>query len=129
MRIAVTSTAAFRHQHPFARFREIMHYLAGFFVVDDGSNRHGDLEVVAVAAMPIAAFSVTAAAGTKHVVEPKFQKRVFVGVRFEVDAAAIAAVTAARAASRDVLLPAECNASVTSVAGFDCDLGFVDEHW
>ena len=61
-------------------------------------------------------------------IEAKFQKRIFVRYRCEIDAAAIAAVTAARSAFRDELFPAECNAAVTSVAGFDCDFGFVDEH-
>jgi hypothetical protein len=41
----------------------------------------------------------------------------------------VAAVTAGRAAARDELFAAEGHAAITAVAGFDSDVGFVDEHW
>ena len=121
MRVAMTTTTAFGHQNTFARFGKIVNHLAGFVVVDDSSNGHRNFEVFTVAAMLVAAFSVAATISAKRVVETKFQKGVFVAVRCEIDAATIAAVTTAGAAFRDELFPAECNASVTSVAGLNCD--------
>jgi hypothetical protein len=78
--------------------------------------------------MPGAAFTVTAAFGAKCVVEAEFQQGIFVGIRRDVDIAAIAPVAAARATSGDEFLPSEGDAAVSAVAGFDCDFGFVDEH-
>ena len=128
MRIAMTTTTAFGNQHAFAGFSEIVNHLAGFVIVDDSTHRHRNREVFAVAAMPVAALAMTAAVGTKYMIKPEFQKCVFVRVRYEINAAAITAVTTAGSTFRDELFPTECNAPVTSVAGFDCDFGFVDEH-
>src|SRR5438128_11605238 len=129
MRVAMATTATSGNQNAFAGFSEIVNHLAGFVIVDDSTHRHRNREVLAVAAMPVAAFPVTAAVGAKHVVKPEFQKRVFVGIGYEVNAAAVATVTTAGSAFRDELFPTECNTSVTSGAGFDYDFGFVDEHW
>jgi len=79
--------------------------------------------------MPVAAFPMPAAVSPKHVVKADFQKRVFVDIRNEVNAAATTAIAAAGAALRDELFPTECNASVTPVPRFDCNFGFVDEHF
>ena len=78
--------------------------------------------------MLVAAFAVPAAVRAKRVVEAEFQERVFLVVGDQVDAAAVAAVTAARTAPRDELLPPKGNATVTAVSGVHRDFGFVDEH-
>jgi hypothetical protein len=78
--------------------------------------------------MTIAAFSMAATLGAKCVIESKLEESVFVSVGHEINAPAIAAIAAAGSASRDKLFPAERNATVTTVAGFHCNLGFVDEH-
>ena len=49
-------------------------------------------------------------------------------IGFDVDVAALAAVAARRAAARDVLLPAEGDATVTAVAGLNGDFGFIRKH-
>ena len=108
--------------------REIVKHLACFVVENDSSNWNVNLEVLAIAAMTVAAFPMAPAIGTKYVIEPEFQKGVFVRVGHEINAAAVSAVAAARSALRDKLLPPECDATVTAVAGFNCDFGFVDEH-
>src|SRR5580704_16387309 len=42
--------------------------------------------------------------------------------------AAVASIAAARAAARDVFLPAKSQATVAAVAGFDQNSNFIDEH-
>lgn len=56
------------------------------------------------------------------------QQRVVVGVRLEINVAAVAAVAARRAAARDVLLPAERHAAVAAVARLYQNFGFVNKH-
>ena len=45
----------------------------------------------------------------------------------EVNIAAVAAITAAGPAARNILFPAKGDAAVTAIACFDRDFGFVDE--
>jgi hypothetical protein len=44
------------------------------------------------------------------------------------DVATVAAVAAGGAAARDELFAAKGHAAIAAVAGFDSDVGFVDEH-
>ena len=48
--------------------------------------------------------------------------------RLHDDVAALAAVAAGRAATRHELLPAESEAAVAAVAGFDANFSFINEH-
>ena len=66
MRVAVPATTAFGDQDAFTGFGEIVEHLAGLIVVDDRSHRHGNLEVFAGAAVPIAAFAVATTVGAKQ---------------------------------------------------------------
>jgi hypothetical protein len=47
---------------------------------------------------------------------------------FHNDVAALAAIAARGTTARDKFLAAEGHAAVATVAGFDSDFGFVDEH-
>jgi hypothetical protein len=127
MRITVTATSALRNEDAFIRFSEIVESLARFVVVHDGTDGNFDFKILAVGAMTIAAFAVTATVGSEGVAVPKLQERVFVGFRDEINVAAITAISAAGAATRDELLPTERDTTVTAVACLDCDFGFVDE--
>ena len=128
MRIAVATASAFCDEHTFSRLDEIMKQLAGFIILDRSAHRNADLQMFSHAPVAITTLTMPAAFSPEIMVKAKFQKRVFVRIRDEINIAAFAAITAAGPASRDKLLPPERNASVTAVAGFDCDFGFVDEH-
>jgi hypothetical protein len=52
-------------------------------------------------------------------------ERIQVRVRFQDDIAALAAMSPCRAAPWHIFLPAKSNDTVTAVAGFDVDFGFV----
>jgi hypothetical protein len=107
--------------------REIVEQFPGRVIVDLGAGRNRNIEIFAIVTVTVAAFAVASAPGAEYVVEAEFEKRVFVGVCDEIDAAAVAAVATAGTALRDELFPPESNAAVPTVTGFDCYFGFVDE--
>jgi len=119
MRIAMSSSAALCDEHSLARLREVVKQVSGFVIVNGGAYRDSDLHVFAILAMPIAALAVMAASCAKDVIEAKLQKSVLMRVCNEVDVSAIAAVAAARTASRNELLTSKCDRPVSAVARFD----------
>jgi hypothetical protein len=68
---------------------------------------------------------MAAAHGFELAIVAVAQQGVVMRVGFNVDVAALAAITAGRAAARDVLLPAKGDATVTTVAGFNGDFSFI----
>ena len=127
MRIAPTAATAFRDQDTLTGGGEVVKYLAGLVVIDDCSC--GDLyfEVVAALSLLVASSAVLSAFGSENMVITKLQKGVFVVITDEVDAAAVAAISAAGTAARNKFLAAESDAAVSAVSGFDSDPGLVDE--
>jgi hypothetical protein len=126
--VTVSAASAFGDEHAFVRLSEIVKRLTGFVIVYDRSDGDFDLEVLTVAAMPVAAFAMAAALGAKSVIEAEFQQGVVVDIGRDIDIAAVSSVTAAGAASWDKFFSAEGDAAMSAVSGFDCDFGFVDEH-
>ena len=106
-----------------------MQRFAGFEIIDNSAKRHSDLEIFAVLSVFIAALAMLAAARAKDVVVTKFEERVVLIARDDVDAATIAAVSAARAPAGNEFLPTKGDASMAAVSGSHGNLGFVDEHW
>jgi hypothetical protein len=102
-------------------------HLAGLIVVNDGSDRNLDFQILTVAPVTSTAFAVASSFSAKRVVITKFEKGVFVNIGGEIDIAAVAAIAAAGAAPRNKLFPAEGDAAVAAIACFDRDFGFVDE--
>ena len=69
-----------------------------------------------------------AAIGLEFAVEPVTQECVVVGICFEINAAAVAAITAGGPAARNEFLAAKRNAAVPAVAGLYIDFGFINKH-
>src|ERR1700719_5047928 len=76
----------------------------------------------------IRALAVPSAIGFEFAIVAVAQQRVVMRIRFEVDAAAMAAVSARRPASRHEFFATERDAAVSAVAGLYVDFGFIDEH-
>jgi len=68
------------------------------------------------------------ASGFEFAIVAVTQQSIVVRVCFDVYVAAMAAVTTGGTASRNVLLPAKCDAAVAAVAGFHHDFCFVSKH-
>ncbi len=76
----------------------------------------------------VGAFAVTAAIGFEFAIVAVAQKRVVVRIRFEINAAAVAAVAAGRTAARNEFLASKRNAAVAAVAGLHQYFCFVNKH-
>ena len=100
----------------------------GFVVKDGGSDRNLDRDAFAVVPGLIAAFSMPTALRSVFGVKPEMQERVAMNGRHHGDIAAAPAIAAARAAARDVLLPAEGQAAVAAIAGLYRNSRLVYKH-
>src|SRR6202034_569080 len=128
MPVAAAAPASARCEHTLARGRQIEQLHARVVVENHGADRHFQYCVRAGLAVTVRPFAVTAAVGAKFAVVTVAQQRIVVGVRFQVDVSAIAAVAAGRAAARDVLLSAERDAAVAAIAALYRNFGFVNKH-
>src|SRR5256885_2655973 len=119
MLIAATAAATVRDENALAGRGEVGERFAGLAVVDHRAD--GDLQnhVVAGVAGAIRTFAVTATVGLEFAIVAVAEKRVVVGIGFEINAAAIAAIASAGAAAGDVFFAAKRDAAVATVAGFD----------
>src|SRR5882724_5842209 len=128
MLIAASAFAALRHQDTLAGLVEVGDGFAGLRVVDKGAD--GDLKngVGTGMAAAIGAFAVASAIAAKFAIVAVTQQGIVVRIRFNENAAAMAAIAAGGAAPGYILLAAEGYATVAAVAGFDQNLGFVYKH-
>src|SRR5258708_2754078 len=119
MLIAASAASTVRDENALTGCGEIGQRFAGFAVIDHGSD--GDLQnhVVAGVASAIGAFAVTATVGFEFPIVAVTEKRVVVGIGFEINAAATATVAAAGSAAGNVFFAAKRDAAVAAVAGFD----------
>ena len=97
-------------------------------VEDERAGRNGDDQILAALAVHLLAHAGLAAPAFQWCLPAKSSSVFLFGVGDEDDGAAVATVAAVGAALGDVLLAAERDAPVPAVAGFDVDVGFVDEH-
>jgi hypothetical protein len=89
-------------------------------------DKHG--HVRAVSAVPLGSFAVPSPLGFVYLLILKMQERVDTIGTLDINAAAVAAVAAARTASGDKLLPPERHAAIPSVPGNHMDLRTIDKH-
>src|SRR5277367_4446108 len=126
--VAASAASTLRDQNALAGSGQVGDGFAGFVVVGDGAEGNLQDHVSTGVAGAVRAFAVTPAVGFELAIVAVTQKRVVVGIRFEVNAAAVSAIAAGRSAARDVLLPTEGNAAVAAVAGLDRYFRFVSKH-
>src|ERR1019366_9136891 len=126
--VAAPAFAALGHTESFARMGEIVDTLAGGFVVDYRAHGHLDFQRLALGAGALAAFAVAPALRLVFRVEAELEQRIGVLARHHDDVAAATAVAAARTAPRDILLPAESQATVAAVAGLHEYSYFIYKH-
>src|ERR1039458_5815877 len=128
MLVAAAALAALGHAEFLARMGEIVDPLAGGFVVDHRAHGHLDFQRLALGTGALAALAVPAALRLVFRVEAELKQRIGVLATHHEDIAAAAAIAAARAAPRDVLLPAKSEATVAAVAGLHEDSDFINKH-
>src|SRR3954463_15319881 len=127
MQVSQSTGASAREQGACTVLGEIGHQGACFFIADERSDRHAELDIVSAAAMAIGAQALASGLGAMDASEAVVDECVDVAIGASPDASAAAAVAAVRAAARDVFLPAKAGRAVAALAGMHLDLGFVDE--
>ena len=127
MHVAQTALATLRDQQALAMAGQVADDFIGLDVDHHGSDRHGDGQVFAALAVPLAAHAILAALSAKTALMPEIDESVEVFVGLDPDAAAGPAIAAVGSAQRDEFFAPETNAAVAAVAGGDVDFGFIDE--
>ena len=107
---------------------EVPDFVAGFLIVDDGADGDFQDNVGSFAPGFVGAFAVASALGLVFGIEAEMHERVVTLAGFHDDVAAFASVATGGASSGDEFLAAEGQAAVATVACFDSNCGFVDEH-
>ncbi len=129
MLIAAPAASTISNEHALAGGSEIGERFVGLTVVDHRTDRDLQNHVRAGVAGAIGAFTVASAVGFEFTIVAITEKRVVVRVGFEINAAAVAAIAAARTAAGDIFFAAERDTTVSAVAGFYEYFCFVNEHW
>ena len=126
--IAPSAASTLRDQHALARRGQVGDGFARLFVV--GERADGNLEdhVRAGVAGAIRAFAMASAVRFKFAIVPIAQQSVVVGIRFQINAAAMAAVASGWAAARNEFLASKRNAAVAAVARFHQYFCFINKH-
>src|SRR5277367_750309 len=128
--ILVASSAAptLRDQHALAGSGQVGNGFTCLVIERDCAERDLQDHVLTGVAGTVRAFAVAPAVRLEFTIVAVTQKRVVVGIRFEVNAATVATIATGRAAARDVLLPTKRDAAVAAVARLDRYFRFISKH-
>src|SRR6201997_1302730 len=107
---------------------EVPDFVTGFLIVDDGADGDFQDDVGTFATGFVGALAVASALGLVFGIEAEMHERVVALAGFHDDIAAFASVATGGASSGDEFLAAERQAARATVACFDSNCGFVDEH-
>jgi hypothetical protein len=125
--VAIATLAALGDEDLFAGLQQFVHHLAGVGVADDGTDRHLENDVVALATEHIGAFAVLAALGFKTAVVTVVDQGVEVVVGQRPHRATPATIAAIGAAEFLVFLVPEGRTAVATVPSGNIDISFVNE--
>ena len=124
-RVTEAVPTALGHNKPVTMGRQVAEHLGAVLINDRGAHGYPKNEVLAALAGTVAAAAGLAILGaiTAHKTVVDHGVEVFVG--FQDDTTAITAIAAIRAAPRNILLPAEAQAAVATVARKHLDACFI----
>ena len=124
--IAPAATAALG-QYKVLLIRHVMDDLTGFCIPNHSAQRHRDDQVIAVAALHIAATAVAAGLSGIFALIAEIHQGGHAGIDPQHHTATVTAITTVRAASGDILFTQEGHAAVAAVAGLHEDPYFIDK--
>src|SRR5580704_6356884 len=130
MWVSVSATAAPALGRPPAltSFGEIKKLLTAVRIKHHRAHGNFQYSVFARSAVTIRAFAVTSALRQKFAIVAITQQRIVMRIRFDINIAAMPAISTGRATSRDVLLPAKRDAAIAAATGFYRNLSFICKH-
>src|ERR1700737_1741520 len=126
--IAAPTAAAVPYKNAPARGRPGRGGRIGLRIKYSRAYRNEQHHVFAGLPAAIGAFAVTAAVGFELTVIAVTQQRVVINVGFQINTRAMAAVTAGRAAARNIFFAAKRHAAVAAVASLYEYFCFISEH-
>ena len=100
---------------------------AGIFIGRTGTDRHAQDLVLAATTGTVGALAILATLGGVETLETVVDQGVQVFIGNQIHVATVTAVTAVRAAVRNVFLPAKAHTTVTTVTGIDSNLDFINK--
>src|SRR5271170_3566922 len=128
MLIAAATFTTLGNQHALSRHGQVSDGFARLFVVSERADGNEQVHVRAGMAAAVRTFAVPAAIGFELAIVAIAKKRVVVGIRLEINAAAVPAVATGRTAAGNEFLAAKRDAAVAAVAGLDQYFCFVNKH-
>jgi len=126
-RVLPTALAALGDEQGLPLDRQIAQLLPGIDVGYDGTDGYRDIRIVAAVASTIVAAAALAVLTSVGARDPEIGERVHAFDRFQVDAAAEAAVAAVGSTKGHEFFAPKTHAAAAAVAGLHFKLGFVDE--
>ena len=106
---------------------QIPQQFTGIFIAGAGTDRDAQGAILAASAGTVGALTVLATLGGMETLETVVDQGVQVLIGDQIDITTVTAVTAVRAAVRDVLLTAKAHTTVTTVTGIDSNLDFINK--
>ena len=119
--------AAFGDHQALTVLGHITHRLAGALIDDASPYRYLHRYVFTAFTGTVTALTVLPALSAERLLKTVVDQGVEVFVRLKPDVAAVTAVTAVRAASRDIFFAAEANATIAAIACYDQDRCFINK--
>jgi hypothetical protein len=116
------------NNHSFSWFVQVRQEKTVIIVVDQCTDGNRNNQIFASFSVLFFALTVHAAGCGPMVFPGKIEESVFILVRDKNDRSPIPTVSTIRSAFGNVLLPSERYATGSSVASFDVNEGFIDEH-
>src|SRR3990172_7725806 len=110
-----------------SRLGHIAHGLIGFNISDDGAYRHPDIQVFTAFTGTIPTLAVFTAFSLEYPGMTEIDQGVQVGVAYQINTAAITAITTVRPAKGDKLLAAKTGTAVTAIAPLHLESHLIDE--
>ena len=128
MRISAAAMPALDNERFLPILRHIRQKFAGLIVIDHRPERHLDEDIFRILTEHFLCPAIRTGFGCEFSMTAEIDQRIQVAIRLDKDRAALAAITARRAAARDILLTAEGNHPVPARAGDYNNFCSIDKH-
>ncbi|CGV83387.1 Uncharacterised protein [Salmonella enterica subsp. enterica serovar Typhi] len=119
--------AALRDQQTLTVFGHVAHRFTGSLVDNARTDRHFDGHVFTAFTGTVAARAILTTFSAERFFKAVIDQRIQVFIGFHPDVAAVAAITAVRAAFRDIFFAAEAHTAITAIACNDQNRCFINK--
>ena len=125
--VVLSAFAALEEQHLLSVVSHIANELSGFGIIDHGTARHIDIDVLTVSAMTLVTSSIATMLGEEVALILQMQQGPVVVVAAKIDASSTSAIATVRTAIRLVLHVAQVHGAFTTLTRAAVDLYIIYE--